>query len=98
MDEAEAKKAARRERNRLHAVASRKRRRERVDQLESDNTRLIGENEALLKRAKSLEAEVASLKSWVVKLQNPVAIEATAALVRALPLVGDENAPLMVPV
>ena len=86
-NEAEQKRAARRERNRLHAVASRKRRREKVEQLEADNARLKQELD-------SMREENTKLHSWISRLQNPISVEVAAAIIKEKsgPL-SDENAP-----
>jgi len=83
----EAKRQARRERNRLHAVASRKRRREKAESLEAENGALKAENDAL-------RAEVQRLRVQNARLVDPVSVNAAAAIAAdpAGPLAGDNAA------
>ena len=76
----------RRERNRLHAVASRKRRREKSEALEAENASLKAENDAL-------RAEVQRLRVQNARLVDPVSVNAAAAIVSdASGPLADENA------
>mmetsp|Transcript_25216 Transcript_25216/g.75697 ORF Transcript_25216/g.75697 Transcript_25216/m.75697 type:complete len:170 (+) Transcript_25216:138-647(+) len=73
----ELKKAQKRERNRLHAVASRKRRREKMDQLERDNESLKRkiaqdqlDRDALAARLQAVEQENRQLRAaWADHLR-----------------------------
>ena len=70
----------------LHAVASRKRRREKSEALEAENASLKAENDAL-------RAEVQRLRVQNARLVDPVSVNAAAAIVSdASGPLADENA------